>query len=200
MLQQTVQNTTKYFWVVLRKVLQHWCSAWKDFLQLEAKFTAVKAFAGVHCQSNFINTQKRPLPFHQRKVADICSVLIDPQSGDSSAIAAWCLRAADLDQEAGIDLDRSQSKQLKEAIGPKLFWPEPGPQLRGRRWPSQGRAVNMTCGGSQDNGKHKMLLMTDSNLKANCQQKSWSPLYCVTVKKHCKKDKWPSTSLRQGFS
>ena len=123
MLEQTVQNTTKYFWVVLRKVLQHWCSAWKAFLQLEANFTAVKAFIGVHFQSNFNNSQNRPLPFHQRKVADICSVLIDPRSGDGGAIAAWCPKAADLDQdqEAGIDLDRSQSKQLEEAIGPKLF-------------------------------------------------------------------------------
>ena len=139
MLQQMVQNTANYFWVVLRKVLQHWCSAWKAFLQLEANFTAVKALVGLHFQSNFNNTQKQPLSSHQRKVADICSVLIDPRSGDGGAIAAWCPKAADLDQEAGIDLDRSQSKQLVEAIGPKLFWPEPGPQLRGRRWPSQGR-------------------------------------------------------------
>ena len=186
MLQQTVQNTTKHFSVVLRKVLQHWCSAWKDFLQLEAKFTAVKAFAGVHCQSNFNNTQKRPLPFHQRKVADICSVLIDPQPGDGGAIAAWCPKAADLDQEAGIDLGRSQSKQLAEAIGPKLFWPSQVHCSVGGGDPLKAGAVNMTCGGSQDNGEHKMLLMTDSYLKANCQQKSWSTLYCVTVKKHCK--------------
>ena len=72
-------------------------------------------------QSNFNTAQNQPLPFHERKVADICSVLIDPRSGDGSAIAAWCPKAADLDQEAGIDLDRSQSKQLVEAIGPKLF-------------------------------------------------------------------------------
>ena len=72
-------------------------------------------------QSNFNTAQNQPLPFHERKVADICSVLIDPQPVDSGAIAAWCPKAADLDQEAGIDLDRSQSKQLVEAIGPKLF-------------------------------------------------------------------------------
>ena len=44
--------------------------------------------ARVQFQSNFNTAQNQPLPFHERKVADICSVLIDPQPVDGGAIAA----------------------------------------------------------------------------------------------------------------